>query len=88
MVERLEWESPGPEGHGNPAEQVFFMSIYDKIMSVCGKNQVGLWEKSSRFVGKIRWTENFNEKYPHMHRKKILDYLCLFAQVPRLTTSI
>ena len=24
-----------------------------KIMSVCGKNHVGLWEKSCRFVGKI-----------------------------------
>ena len=59
-----------------------------KITSVCGKNLVGLWEKSCRFVGKICWTENFTEKYPHMHRKKIPDYLRLFAEVPRLTTFI
>ena len=59
-----------------------------KIMLVCGKNHVGLCEKSCWFVGKIRWTENFTEKYPHMHWKKIPDYLRLFAEVPRLTTSI
>ena len=59
-----------------------------KIMSVCGKNQVGLMEKSCRFVGKICRTENLNEKYPHMHLKKIPDYLRLFAEVLPLTTSI
>ena len=37
---------------------------------------------------KIRWTENFTGKYPHMHRKIIPDYLRLFAEVPCLTTSI
>ena len=59
-----------------------------KIMSVCGKNHVGLWEKSGGFAGKICWSENFTGKYLHIHRKKILDYLCLFAEVPRLTKSI
>ena len=59
-----------------------------KFMLVCGKNHVGLWEKSRRFVGKFRWSENFTEKYPHMPRNKIPEYLRLFAEVPRLTTSI
>ena len=57
-------------------------------MSVCGKNHVIMWEKSYRFVGKFRWSENFTGKYPHMHRNKIPEYLRLFAEVPRLTMSI
>ena len=70
-------------------------------MSVCGENHVGLWEKSCRFVGKIksvfweksswfvgkiRWTENFNEKYTLIHRIKIPDYLCL-QYLPRYRVS-
>ena len=45
-----------------------------KFTSVCGKNSLG-FKKSP-------------ENTPHMHRKKILEYLRLFAEVPRLTTSI
>ena len=30
-----------------------FMLFVGKIVLVCGKDNVGLWEKSHRFVGKI-----------------------------------
>ena len=62
-------------------------------MSACGKNYVGLWEKSSQFLGKIKLVcgknsldENFNEKYTLIHRKKIPDYLCL-QYLPRYRVS-
>ena len=55
MVERLERGSPGAcmVIKLKTDEYIFFMSICCKIMSVCEKNHVGLWKKSSRFDGKI-----------------------------------
>ena len=81
MAERIEW---GYLGTGGSKLEFFFKKScrsVRNIMSVCEKNHVGLWEK-------IFLSENFTRKYPHMHRKKIPDYLHLFAEVPRLTTSI
>ena len=72
-------------------------------MSVCGKNHVGLWEKSCRFMEKIMsvcgknyvglWEKFVGQKTSPKNtrtytEKKIPDYLRLFAEVPRLTTSI
>ena len=53
-----------------------------KIMSVCGKNHAGLWEK---FVGLKKSLEN--TRRAQIHKQKP-DYLCLFAEVPHLTMSI
>ena len=71
-------------------------------MSVCGKNHVSLWEKSCQFVGKIMsvcgknhvglWEKFVGQKTSPEHTctytEKIPDYLHLFAEVPRLKTSI
>ena len=51
-----------------------------KIMSVCGKNHAGLWEK---FVGLKKSLENTRR-----YTEKIPDYLRLFAEELRLTMSI
>ena len=52
-----------------------------KFMSVCGKNLLD---------SKCHWknTRRYTKKYPQIHRKKIPEYLRLFAEVPGLTTSI
>ena len=65
-------------------------------MWVCGKSHVGLWEKSYQFVGKIMsvcgkimsvcgknsLVRKLNQKIPaHTPRKKIRDYLRIFAKV-------
>ena len=62
VAERIEWGLTGAEGHKFYSHPVSF--ILEKLMSVCGKNHVGLWEKfgeqskmfdnSRQFVGKIR----------------------------------
>ena len=64
------------------------MSVYGKNHVGLGENHVILWEKSCQLVGKIRWSENLIGKNPHIHRKKIPEYLHLFAEALRLTTSI
>ena len=62
MVERLERGSPGACMVIKSKTDEYIIScrfvakscqFVRKIMSVCGKNQVGLMEKSCRFVGKI-----------------------------------
>ena len=49
VAERIEWGLTGAEGHKFYSHPVSF--ILEKLMSVCGKNHVGLWENS---VNKVK----------------------------------
>ena len=62
VAERIEQGMPGMEGRRfYPQSVTIFLKnlcrFVGKIMQLCGKNHVSLWDNCLQFVGKIWWTK-------------------------------